>query len=307
MQHKIIDLKEDKFINLLTDYGFKLVFGTDANKDVLIAFLNALLAEHQLDITDLIYTKNEYHGINREHRKAIYDIACTGGKGEKLIIEVQRIEQDHFRDRALFYASRMIHEQAMKGRPWDYRIDAVYFIGILDFPLAIGEQEAYIRNFQLTEKKTGETLTEKLHFVFVELPHFKKNVNELSSELDTWLYLLRDLHRLKKIPVTLDNSIFKKVFTMAEVAKMTKEEYDQYERSLQDYWDERGWKNLAIKQGWSQGLEEGRVEGRVEGREEGRADEKLAIARQMLISGKYDDSEIAELTGLDVAYISKLR
>jgi len=252
-----------------------------------------------------VYNRNEYHGEAEHHRKAVFDITCTGDSGDRFIIEVQRLQQDYFRERALFYASRMIHDQAIKGRAWDYNTDAVYFIGILDFCLPDNERDICVRNIAMTDAATGK-IFDKMMFIFVEIPRFDKAPQELKTDLDQWLYVLRDLHRLDKIPLILNHRIFKKLFHMAEVAKMSREEYMRYERSLMNYWDENGCKNFARKEGVAEGHEKGLAEGHDKGVAEGLSQAKQQIAKQMLASGRLTVAEIAEMTGLKEEFILQL-
>ena len=119
------------FIDPLTDYGFKYLFGREPNKDLLIDFLNELFNGRKV-ITDLIYSKNERSGNGRpQSRKMMFDLTCTGESGEQFIIEVQRIHQQYFKDRAVYYSSRLIHDQAPQGDKWDYSLKEVYFIGLM--------------------------------------------------------------------------------------------------------------------------------------------------------------------------------
>ena len=81
----------DRYINLFTDFGFKKLFGEEPNKDLLISFLNSLLEGKEL-IADLTYLKSERLGKNEGERKAVYDLYCSNEKGEKFIVEIQRVK-----------------------------------------------------------------------------------------------------------------------------------------------------------------------------------------------------------------------
>jgi predicted transposase/invertase (TIGR01784 family) len=122
----------EKYINPLTDFGFKKLFGEEVNKDLLIDFLNELLPERH-KIKELTYQPNEQMSITEYDRKAIFDLYCESEKGEKFIVEIQRAKQNFFKDRSVYYASFPIQQQAIKGSNWDFRLAAVYTIGILDF------------------------------------------------------------------------------------------------------------------------------------------------------------------------------
>ena len=82
---------EERYISLLTDFGFKRIFGTAPNKDLLINFLNALFKKKQV-ITDVKYLNSEKVGDVYTDRKAIFDVYCENEKGEKFIVEMQYVE-----------------------------------------------------------------------------------------------------------------------------------------------------------------------------------------------------------------------
>ena len=122
---------KDKYINPLTDFGFKKLFGTEPNKALLIDFLNQILPKrHQ--IKNLNYSRNEQLALKELDRKAIFDLYCIGVSGERFIVEMQKAKQNYFKDRSIYYSSFPIQEQAQKG-DWNYELDPVYTIGILDF------------------------------------------------------------------------------------------------------------------------------------------------------------------------------
>ena len=124
----------ERYVNPYTDFAFKLLFGTDLNKEILIGFLNALFDGKQV-IEDVTYLNTEHLGSKETDRRAVFDVYCENEKGEKILIEMQRGEQQFFKDRSIYYATYPIREQAIKGEIWDYELKAVYVIGILNFAL----------------------------------------------------------------------------------------------------------------------------------------------------------------------------
>ncbi|MCU0429864.1 MAG: Rpn family recombination-promoting nuclease/putative transposase [Cytophagaceae bacterium] len=122
----------EKYINPFTDYGFKKLFGEEINKDILLDFLNELLKEEQGEIKEITYLKSEHLGTTELDRKAIFDLYCENERGEKFIVELQKSKQNFFKDRALYYATFPIREQA-KRADWDFELKAIYTIAILDF------------------------------------------------------------------------------------------------------------------------------------------------------------------------------
>ena len=143
---------QERYINLLTDFGFKRVFGTEPNKQLLVDFLNTLLPEHH-QIKELSYKTTEQLGSTPIDRKAIFDIYCQSDRGEKFIVEIQKAKQNYFKDRSVFYASFPIQEQALQGQ-WNYKLTPVYSIGVLDFIFDDHRHDAeYIHTVELKDQQ----------------------------------------------------------------------------------------------------------------------------------------------------------
>jgi len=230
---------KEKYINPFTDYGFKRLFGEEPNKDLLLDFLNELLKEEQGTITELTYLKNEKLGVTELNRKAIFDLYCTNEKGERFIVELQKTKQKFFKDRTIYYSTFPIQDQAKVGSDWDFRLEKIYTIAILDFEF--DEDKQYPNKFRydvkLTELELKEVFSDKLNFIYLEMPKFNKQIDELETRFDKWLYLIKNLHKLDRIPEKLKESIFLKLFETAEIAKFSLQEYQDYESSLKYYRD----------------------------------------------------------------------
>jgi len=230
-----IEIKQ-KFINPFTDFGFKKIFGSEPNKDLLIDFLNELLKTKE-KIKNLTYKKTEHLGSTEADRKAIFDLYCENEKGEKFIVELQKVKQQFFKDRSLYYATFPIQEQAIKGE-WNYELKAVYCVGILDFVFDDKDKDRLVVDeIGLISKKTGKVFNDKLSFVYVQMPNFTKTEDELETHEEKWFYLLKNLHKFDRIPSKLQDKIFKKVFKIAEIAKYSAEEKQRYIDSLKFYLD----------------------------------------------------------------------
>ena len=228
---------KERYINPFTDFGFKKLFGSDFNKELLIDFLNQVLGEKER-IQDLTYLNTENLGNTAADRKAIFDLYCENEKGEKFIIELQNVKQQYFKDRNIFYSTFPIQSQAPKGREWDYYLKAVYTIGILNFSFPDqSEKERFLREVQLMDKETKEVFYDKLIFMYLEMPKFRKTEEELVSQFDKWMFVLKNLHRLQDKPVKLQEKVFEKLFSEAEIAKLNSEDMKAYEESLKAYRD----------------------------------------------------------------------
>jgi len=226
---------KDKYINPFTDFGFKKLFGSEPNKDLLIDFLNQVLPSYH-QIQDLTYTRSEQLGSGEADRKAIFDLYCTSEKGDKFIVEMQKAKQNYFKDRSIYYATFPIQEQALKG-DWDYQLAAVYTVGILDFVFAESKQDEEVRHVVQLKDQQCQVFYDKLTFIYLEMPKFKKTESQLATAYDKWLYVLRHLPNLQNRPAFLQERVFQKLFETAEIAKFTPTEREQYEDSLKYYRD----------------------------------------------------------------------
>lgn len=272
-----------KFINLFTDFGFKKIFGEEPNKDLLIAFLNALFQGKER-VKDLTYLKNERLGRSDRERKAVYDLYCENEKEEKFIVEVQRVKQEFFKDRSIYYASFALQEQAQKGRDWQCELKGVYTIAILDFTFVNSEQLEH--RIKLIDEQTHQVFYEKLSFIYLEIPKFDKKLEELQNDYERWLYAFQNLHKLTNKPDDWQQGIFKRLLDLAEIAEMPSKERDVYQESLKDYLDLQS----AMKTYFKEGKEEGKIE----------------IAKTGIQKG-YENQVIQDLTGLSLEEIEKLR
>lgn len=244
---------KDKYINPFTDFGFKKLFGEEPNKDLLISFLNTLLPpRHQ--IQDLQYTRNEYQGASPLDRKAIFDLNCTSTGGERFIVELQKAKQNFFKDRSLYYATFPIQEQALRG-DWDYRLSAVYTVGILDFVFDEADGADVVHTVQL-KNHCNQVFYDKLTFIYLTLPNFRKTEEELLSLQDKWLYVFRHLPELEEKPAGLQEAVFTKLFEKAQLAAFNPAEQRQYEDSLKYYRDLKNVTDTAREEGRMEGKEE---------------------------------------------------
>jgi len=282
-----------RYINPYTDFGFKRLFGEEANKDLLIDFLNALLPEKHR-VKTLTFRNLEQLGIIVADRKAIYDIYCTAENGEHFIVEMQKEEEHYFKDRAIFYSAFPIRNQGKKGKKWNYELKAVYFIGILDFEYDEEEERRKLqRNVQLKDQD-GDLFYDKLELIFLQMPLFTKTESELETQKDKWYYFLKNLTDFEQIPAILREPIFEQAFETAELAQMNQNELLQYEASLKIYRDNYAAFETAIMKGEKKGWAKGEAQKAIE------------IARNMKQTG-LDSALIAEMTGLTLKEIKRLK
>ena len=292
-------------MNIKTDYGFKSVFG---NKVLLIGFVNAL-AILPGPIVDVDYLPLEQLGHSKKNRKAVYDVYVKTINGQYFIIEMQIAEQTHFVDRMLFYAGHATVNQAPKGtitivnkkgktvqKDWNYKLDGIYMITILDFVI-FEEEEAknlVIEYVDLIRRHAQILLTEKFMFVTIELPKFKKTVEELSSVTDRWLHSIIHMEEMESCPEEMANdAIMKELYETARINKLSDKEMETYRKSVLEYDDVREAVGLAKTKARIKALSEGEKRGRAEGR----AEERNRLVKN-LYSRKMSIKQIAEYTDL---------
>ncbi|MCK5719898.1 MAG: PD-(D/E)XK nuclease family transposase [Thiomargarita sp.] len=306
---------KDKYINPFTDFGFKKLFGTELNKDILIDFLNELLRKEQGKIVDLTYLSNEHLGRAIEDRKAIFDIYCENEKGEKFIVEMQKAKQNYFKDRSIYYSTFPIQEQAQKGNQWNFKLKAIYTIGILDFIFDDDkkDKEVFHHVVQLFNKQTQKIFYNKLTYIYLEMPKFTKSEAELETHFDKWLFVLKNLSNFNSRPTKLQNKVFKHLFEQAKIANYSDKEYSEYETSLKVYRDLKNSIDTAFSDGKIEGKTEGKVEGiiegiiegKVEGKVEGSQNKQIEIAKLMKQASESIE-KIIKYTGLTRTEIENL-
>ena len=186
-----------RFINPFTDYGFKLIFGREVSKELLIEFLNDLL-EGERVIIDLTFLNNEQLPDYPEGRGIIYDVYCTTNTGEKVIVEMQNRSQSNFKERSLYYMSRAIVNQGLVGNNWMFDVKAVYGIFFMNFLL---EENIKLRiDVILSDRETGELFSDKFRQIFIALPCFKKTEEECETNFERWIYVLNNMETLNRMP-----------------------------------------------------------------------------------------------------------
>jgi len=279
-----------KYVNPFTDFGFKKIFGEEASKPQLMDFLNALLPLKE-KIVDLNFKNTEHLGQSDIDRKVIYDIYCENEKGEKFIVELQKAKQNYFKERTIYYSTFPIREQAEKGE-WNYNLQAVYCVGILDFTFDDYETEPEKSEVVHTIKlknQHGKVFYDKLTFIYIEMPNFRLKEEELITRLDKWLYFIRHLEDFQTIPSIFSDEVFSEAFAKAELAKLGTAEYANYEHSLKIYRD--------LKSVIDTAYDEGKIEGKIE--------EKIDIAKSLKELGVAVDT-IIQATGLTRKDIEEL-
>lgn len=269
-----------KYINPLMDWSFKHLFGRESVKDILMGFLNALF-EGKHVIEDVIYLNNECQGESAENRAVIYDVHCRTDKGEYIIVEMQNREQPYFKDRALFYMSRSVVEQAPKGI-WDFKLSAVYGVFFLNFTMdSIADKDAKqsLTEVGLVDLSTGAIFNPKFRQFYIELPRFQKTELECVTSYDKWIYILKNMEDMNTMPFIDQDAVFARLEQTASRANLTKEERAAYEREWRNANDYVNTMQFAV--------------------DKAEKEKALQIARNLRGLG-ISQAQIAQVTGLSI-------
>ena len=272
-----------RFINPFTDVGFKRIFGQEINKDLLIDFLNALL-EGERRVKDIRFLDKELIPIYEKDRSLIYDIYCTDENGEQFIVEMQNREHVNFRERTIYYLSQAIARQGERGVDWKFSLKAVYGVFFLNFQLTQLPHKLRT-DIILADRDTHEQFSDKMRYIFLELPSFTKEENECETDFERWIYVLKNMETLQRLPFKARNAVFQRLEQIVDIAAMSKEDRMKYDESIKVYRD-----RLAV-------MEFERLKGRAEA--------NLNVIRNLKQMG-FAPEFIAQATGLTVGEVERL-
>ena len=276
-----------KYINPFTDIGFKRIFGQELSKPLLLDFLNSLF-EGEKHMANLTFLDKEQPALFEEDRSLIYDIYCETDDGEKIIVEMQNKSQPFFKNRSIYYVSEAIARQGERGSVWIYAIDSVYLVAFLIFcPFDFKKQ--FRTDVVLSEKGTVEQFSDKLRMIYLQLPLFEKEADECNNQVERWIYLLKNMDTLNRLPWAAQSAVFRKLESIADVGSMSRAERLKYDEALKKYRD-----TISVFEGV-----------RMEGRMEGRMQNMIENARKMKAYGIALDI-IADITGLSIDEVKAL-
>ena len=308
-----------KYINPFTDWGFKRLFGQEFSKGLLISFLNDLLVG-ELQVKNVVFKDKEELPSTKDQRGIIYDVYCETDTGERFILEMQNRWQPNFLDRSICYACRSVLEQVDKGkteRQDAYKFLPIYTVCFMNYKSENEELDKFRTDIILADKDSGKLVSNKLRFIYLVLPLFEKKVDECDTDFDKWIYVLKHMEALSRMPFTAQKEIFKQLEEYADSHRLTKKEWEAYENSLWIARDNMACMAAAEIAAKEKGMAEGRAEGRAVGREEGRAvgreegravgmaEEKIATAKRLLAMG-LNTSQVAQGAGLSMEEVEKL-
>lgn len=299
------------FVNPFSDYGFKLIFGTEVSKDLIIQFLNALL--HAETIVDITFRNVEALGLKHDQRRAVFDIFCETEKGECIIVEMQKSRQKYFSDRVLYYASFAIQQQTMivkeklekqldeiKKR-WNYNISRVYVVCILNYEMDKLHPEKYRWDVVRMDRELKIPFSETLNEIYLEMPKFRLSLSECDTLDKKLLYVLNNIDIMERLPKELNEQIFQKLKSIIEIERMTPDERLEYELSLSVERD----LSSALEASYEDGEEKGKKEGLAEGIEKGIMEGIYKTAKNLKSLG-ISLTDIVKATGLPLDTVQSL-
>lgn len=264
----IMETHSVRYINPLTDFGFKKVFG---NEDIMCDFLNDII-EPKAPIVSVTFLDKEMTPETKYERGIIYDMRCQLSTGEEIIVEMQNRGQDYFKDRICYYMARAISAQGERGdEAWKFQIHPVYGVFFMNFHLKekeiSKEVEHDIRHIALADLNTHDVFSEKLQLWLIELPRYRQmSETDCKTNKDYWLYILTHLETMNTtVPFQAQKPIFHKLENIADMAQLTREEREHYHISLDSFRT-----NLAVME---------------HERNEGRTEERLTIVKTMMSKG----------------------
>lgn len=300
--------KQFKYADLLDDDVFKLVFGQESSKDIMIEFLNQVIPDRR--IVDLEFADKEMHPVDRSRKSSVYDMFCRTDDGSRIVVEIQRRKQSTYAERAIYYSTFQISRQVEAGSG-DYDFCPVYVISILDFDIDQNRGNAEVKTvYRLYEESTHSLLTDRLTFIFLELSKFRKSKEELSGDILEGMYFcFKNMSSLQERPDVLDHDIFRKIFEVSELLNMDAETRSKVIEKMTTERDLRNQmayaRKEAIEEGKAEGLAKGIAKGMAEGLAEGSRTKAEEIAKNLKAKGMSDE-EIASIVGLDIEIVSSL-
>ncbi len=311
--------KVQRYVDILTDAGFKAVFGDERNKDVLVDLINVVLPEDR-HVKDIAYSTTEIPGLTLANKSIRLDLRCTGDDGSVFIVELQCYHQHNFFKRCVEYAAKVYDSGSARGDAGNYGLPPVYFIGLMakDAPVFDRSDEVvwkdrFVSEYTFREKVSHDVVDDTIFLIFVELNRFDKRDKECVSMMDKWMFALKHVGTLDRLPEDLRIKAFERLFEACEIAKFdpdTKLKYEHDMMTEKDYYSilntyrDEG-KAEGVKEGFERGIEKGRAEGEIKGREEGILEEKIKIAKALLQMGMSMDT-IMQATGLSTERIRSL-
>ncbi|MEI0490434.1 Rpn family recombination-promoting nuclease/putative transposase [Brachyspira pulli] len=281
-----------KYFNPLNDYFMRFMFAKEGHERILLNLINSVRTDYNQETFEevkVINTFNLKETIN--DKQSIVDVRAVTKSGETVLIEIQRMGNQSFVYRSLYYWAKSYVSNLRNNEKYN-DLKQVIVINILDFNLLKGidkEHSCYV----IKELETNHILTNHLEMHFLELPKYLSNESKLIDELYAWFYFLTTKEKMEDIMEMLvkKNPIMKEVYDEYNKFVNTKDLFDNYTEYEKNYFD-----ILA--------LNEERIKGREEGIKEGEINKARTIALN-LKNMNMNNEDISRITGLSIEEIKK--
>lgn len=188
--------ENERFISILSDYGFKVTFGNESDTRFLKRALQALI-KSSIPIKEITFIQNEIKGLTIDSRSGIYDIACTDENNNHFIVEMQLSEYPEFIQRMKFYALYRFNTFVKKGKYTFENLPKIYCIGILAETIFINIADYH--NIAVLRNGKGELIDDQMAFITLELDKFKLNENECQTDLEKLTFTMNNLHTFTEL------------------------------------------------------------------------------------------------------------
>jgi len=249
-----------RFISPKTDFAFKKIFGSTDSKDILISFLNAILYRGEPTIKDLEII-NPYSASRVTGLKDTYlDVKAKITGDKTVIIEMQVLNVAAFDKRVLYNAAKTYATQLKSGEGY-WKLKPVIALTITDFVM-FENTDRVISHFVFKENEDlFDYPNHELELFFVELPKFHKELDDLETLTEKWIYFMKNTNQLEAVPETMEIvPEIGKALRIANQANLTPEELEDLEKREMFLEDQQG----AIIKGRQEGKQEGIKEGKLE-------------------------------------------
>lgn len=314
---------EPQNINLLTDFGFKRIFGTEQYKKNLIHFLNAFLPPYIGPVTDISYRQSEQLGLTDKEKRLVFDVFCADQNRDNIIVEMQQARQEFLKNRLIAYTSRIISSSLRRGDRM-YNYPTVISIILVDFGIKeLAGREEFVQQVMLKDDR-NEIFSEKMSFLLIDLSKFaaRKRFVKLADDREKWCYAIKNMWQMGENDIPAENAVFHELYEECKLTKLTDMEKQEYEKSILEYEDVKeamaynrrmakaeGFED-GFEKGMEKGMEKGRKEGIEEGMEKGRAEGReealLQTAKKLLELG-VPLVDVVSATGLSEEQLTSVR
>ena len=187
----------------------------------------------------------------------------------------------------------------------DYDFPPVYFIGLMDFSFHEGSEQVLFR-YRLREDVTGEVMSDRVNYLFLELPNCSRALTPAGTTLDKFCFALHNMWRLQEKPAGMEGELFSLLFDSAEFRNLAPKEQIKYRNDMTTARDIANQIDYARKEGMEKGMEKGLQQGIEKGVEQGQHQALKKVACNMLKRNIPVD-EIAHITGLSEAEVRDLQ